>query len=199
MRSAGKDNTRWTCFATTIREHLAVDDDPCLWEAAIDEILTDAEFLCRGGNIARVVLAELGRCSHWLRPHQTRWTADGGFAWPTGYGGVGFSRSGLPEFDWSCAWRWDAETGRWALAERHRPKGCLVLRVALPARTRRHLQAAVHTVWTPGSPADPRREFIQFYGFRRRDGDWICTAYQGDRSPYEDRGEVSTSEERKAP
>jgi hypothetical protein len=46
---------------------------------------------------------ELGACSRWLRPHQTRWTAAGGFAFPLGHGdGEGFAPgvSGLPGLDW---------------------------------------------------------------------------------------------------
>ena len=49
------------------------DDDPELWQVALDRILTEFE---KEPNL----LVEVGRCSHWLRPHQARWTAGGGFA-----------------------------------------------------------------------------------------------------------------------
>jgi hypothetical protein len=40
-------------------------------------------------------------------------------------------------------------------------------RVAIPARTRRHAQAAVPTVWLPGSPVRPRERLVPFEGSRR--------------------------------
>ena len=49
------------------------EDDPELWRVALRYILAEIE---PGPGIS----IEVGRCSHWLRPHQTRWTADGGFA-----------------------------------------------------------------------------------------------------------------------
>jgi hypothetical protein len=174
----------WPCFAPRLCEHLAPDDDLALWEAAVDHILGDAEFLLRV-PVRQGVLAEVGRCSHWLRPHQSRWAADGGFAWPCGYGGSGYSLAGLPEFDWSCLWRWDPDTASWVADEGGPRKRCLVFRVALPARTGRHPQAAAHALWTPGPPGYPRREFRQLYGFRKKGGRWLCTAYQGDGKPYE--------------
>lgn len=63
-----------------IKPLLGSEDDPELWQVAVQHIL--AQLTPVPG-----MLVELGRCSHWLRPHQTRWTADGGFAWPSGYGG----------------------------------------------------------------------------------------------------------------
>lgn len=77
---------------TAIAQNLNAEDDPELWQVVIDTILADLQ-------AANGITVEIGRCSHWLRPHQTRWTADGGFAWPTGYGGTAFSRTGLPLFD----------------------------------------------------------------------------------------------------
>ena len=139
------------------------EDDLGLWSAVWDYVQRDWE--PKSGDIL-----EIGRCSHWLRPHQTRWTEGGGFAWPTGYG-AGQSRLGLPEFDWSVRMSWNGES--WMLPPsfqkldgRHP-----VLRLTLPSRTVRHAQAAVHSRWRR------HRDFeIEFYGFRRLQGVWSCTA-----------------------
>ena len=61
---------------------LGEDDDPELWRAALSYTLAEIEPGPR-------VPVEVGRCSHWLRPHRSRWTAGGGFACPTGYGSGG--------------------------------------------------------------------------------------------------------------
>jgi len=140
-------------------EHLDHEDDPDFWRFALRYILSE---IAQGPG----VLIEVGRCSHWLRPHQTRWTAGGGFAWPTGYAGGGHGRSGLPQFDWSVVLGRDGN--EWEVAE-GRPAR-IALRLALPSRTRRHRQAAVHAHWQMG------REEVVFYGFRRRPDGWACTA-----------------------
>jgi hypothetical protein len=145
-----------------LAECLNADDDPELWRAALCYILTEV-------STGPEVLVEVGRCSHWLRPHQTRWTADGGFAWPAGYGSGagGYSRSALPQFDWSVVLAWNG--AEWEVIERRSVR--TTLRIAIPSRTRRHRQAAIHTLWHTG-----REKEVVFYGFRRRDGGWACTA-----------------------
>jgi hypothetical protein len=55
-----------------ISEKLTVEDDSRLWETALT-VSTDL----------------------FLRRHESRWTAAGGFAWPEGY------RNSLPEPDWT--------------------------------------------------------------------------------------------------
>src|SRR5881275_1785645 len=85
-------------------ERLSADDDPDLWAVVLETILLEL-------GPAPGAMVEVGRCSHWLRPHQTRWTADGGFACPAGYGGSRFSRSGYPLHDWEVELWWSAETG----------------------------------------------------------------------------------------
>jgi hypothetical protein len=142
--------------------HLRRGDDFELWRVALEHILR--ELPKTPGT-----LAQIGRCSHWLRPHQTRWTADSGFAWPTGYGSGtgGFSSNALPQFDWSVTLTWTGE--RWAPAKDKSAK--LALRVTIPSRTGWHQQAAVHTVWMTG-----REKETRFYGFRYEDDVWRCTA-----------------------
>lgn len=144
-----------------VLNHLDEEDDPALWQAAVDHILAEVEE--KPGTTI-----EIGRCSHWLRPHQTRWTADGGFAWPTGYGGRTQSRSGLPLFDWSVIVKW--LDGKWvAQADGLQP---IDLRITIPSRTTRHQQAALHTLWKTGRRSKERR----FYGFRKKEGQWQCAA-----------------------
>jgi len=168
----------WAQFQPRILPALGAEDDANLWAAAIGQIIADAEYLCAHAETSSAVLAEIGRCSHWLRPHQSRWTAAGGFAWPSGYGGSGFSRNGLPEFDWSLLWRWETNSRKWELNISSKSKRPLKLRIAIPSRTSEHEQAAVHTIWSPGSPTTPKQKLRQFYGFRKQGGAWNTAAYQ---------------------
>ncbi len=171
-------DSNWPTFAPVVTPLLGDEDDPALWSAVIDAVYPDARALCRLVPAGWAVATQLGRCSHWLRPHQTRWTADGGFAWPTGYGGPRWSRVGLPEFDWSREWCWRPEAG-WEAADAVPGPRRVVLRVAVPARSRRHRQAAIHTVWRPGEALGFDADVVQFYGFRRQgDGSWTCTAHR---------------------
>lgn len=167
----------WPMFEPVISHLLGDDDDPSLWAAVVNAVYSDAQALCRFVNNRGRVLTRLGRCSHWLRPHQTRWTGDGGFAWPTGYDGPRFSRAGLPEFDWFRQWEWCPESGTWMVASDDIAPDQLLFRVTIPARSQRHRQAAVHSVWQPGAPPQPHVPLVQFYGFRERSG-WSCTAYR---------------------
>src|SRR6476660_9742338 len=87
-----------TCLYTLLGQH----DDPELWEQVLKATADDVADSTTVEWEADLY-AEFGRCSNWLRPHQTRWGAAGGFAWPTVYGdsqGWGWSRLGLPNFDW---------------------------------------------------------------------------------------------------
>jgi hypothetical protein len=155
-----------------IADHLTDDDDPDLWNVATNTLLADARALVADSK--QEVYSQIGCCHHWISPHHPiRWTADGGFAWPFGYDKTttGWSYRALPEFTWSAFLRWtgkDWEPGRTG-------KRCLVFRIAIPARTSRHLQAAIHTIWTPRSPAT-REKVVQLYGFRKQEGAWSLTA-----------------------
>jgi len=174
-----KHPSAWSILGPLITPQLSSDDDPRAWEVIATSVYSDAELLIRGVAPSVAIRTEFGRCSHWCRPHQTRWTADGGFAWPTGYGGTAYSETGLPEFDWSVEATWDADCQSWrATPERDRAKvAALRFRVAVPSRTARHEQAAVHTLWRPGPPQHRRQELLQFYGFRRHEGLWAASAY----------------------
>ena len=169
----------WSVIGHLISPKLSPEDDPAAWEAMVTSIYSDAELLLQGVGRSVAVVTEIGCCSKWLRPHQTRWTADGGFAWPSGYGGRGYSRSGLPEFDWSIEAEWDVDGLVWRPVPEGRSTDAraLRLRVAVPGRTVRHEQAAVHTRWSPGPPQHRRRELVQFYGFRKHTSSWAATAY----------------------
>jgi hypothetical protein len=162
-----------------LMERLSTQDDPALWQQVLKVLGEDASILELVRD-ASPLYADVGVCSHWLRPHQTRWTAAGGFAWPTGYGGVGFSRTGLPLFDWSVRLQFNPAPMGWVLPETSPKKRFLSVRVAVPSRTTRHSQAAVHTVW-PRRTLDTRRERTVFYGLRNLNGVWEVKACSRDR------------------
>lgn len=87
-------------FSPGIADHLRDADDAGLWSTAVGEVMTDATFLCRHRTVRTPIYARVGCCSHWLSPHNNgSWFRDGRFAWPSGYGGSGWSIRGLPEFD----------------------------------------------------------------------------------------------------
>ncbi len=148
-----------------------------LWQSAINLIFHEASFLARCASESTSISAVIGCCSHWLRPHQTRWTADGGFAWPSGYGGRGYSRKGRPKHDWSSEFHWHPSEQIWGCSEpdiialeRY------VFRISVPARTSRHYQAAIPATWSNGTPVLPKKPIYQIYGFRKQLNEWKCTA-----------------------
>ena len=146
-----------------VLDHLTQQDDAEAWKAILRVI--GEEFVARyqaSPRGKRHWFLRIGVCSHWWRPHQFRWEQAGGFAAPIGYSG---NRS--PEVDWSVVIAFDGK--RWKQVEGFPSNKYIALRVALPARTARHKQAAVHTSWsTSHKPV--------FYGFRNIDGTWICVA-----------------------
>jgi hypothetical protein len=165
-----------SAMVAAVHPHLGKDDDKAFWDHAIDVLVTDVESEISESGSDREIYAWFGACSHWLRPHQTRWTAAGGFAWPTGYTGGSYSRDGAPEFDWSVKFCWDLASKVWEPSERFKGKKKLIFRAALPTRTTRHDQAAVHTIWEPGSPAQTKRKTVRIYGFRKIEHEWTCVA-----------------------
>jgi hypothetical protein len=159
----------------TIEPFLAADDDPAFWKSAIDVLVADVELQITEGRRDRNIFMVIGACSHWLRPHQTRWTASGGFAWPTGYGGRGYG-GGFPICDWYVELQRDASSQIWGSVSRIGGGKKLVLRAALPTRTMLHDQAAIHTIWPRGSPTMPTKRCVRFYGFRKEPHGWACVA-----------------------
>ena len=162
---------------SALRERLSAEDDPALWEEVLKVLAEDASILECVADGSRLY-AEVGVCSHWLRPHQARWTAAGGFALPVGYGGVGFS--GLPLFDWSVRLQFNPAPIGWVIPEKVPTKRFLSVRVAVPSRTTRHRQAAVHTLWPPRT-LDAKRQRTVLYGFRNLNGIWELKACSRDR------------------
>jgi len=97
-----------------IEQYLNNDDDPNLWREVMASLAQDLEAMLFEKSYKGNIYLVIGACSHWTRPHQTRWTANGGFAWPSGYGNSeGWSRLGLPEFDWSCGYQWSSSNNCW--------------------------------------------------------------------------------------
>lgn len=156
-----------------IEAKLAPDDDRDFWQTAL-AVLAD-EFVHRHkdesakGDWAVVV----GACSHWQRPHQTRWTAAGGFAYPQGY------RQYFPKFDWSITLIY--QNGQLLPVAKQLGKKMKLFQVAIPSRTSRHRQAAVHTRWSTASKS-------VLFGFRNLNGTWKCVAVSDEKS----RGPVIT-------
>lgn len=176
----------WSCFAATV-EHLEAGDDPRLWRVAVETIVADAETLCRRTPGKGRVFARLGRCSRWMSPHNKgSWFKGRRFAWPTGYGSNGSTVFGLPEFDWSLTWEWGiGPHTRWEPAEGPAGKRPLLLRIALPARTARHVKAVAHTLWTPGPPTGPKEPLLQGYAFEKGPGGWRCVTTCGREDAYD--------------
>ncbi len=181
----------WDAIINSVAASLTDEDDPRFWETAVTVLFSDAEYLCIHSRCKSAIVAEIGACSHWLRPHQSRWTKDGGFAAPIGYSGAAFNFNAWPEFDWSQRFRWDLTSARWIPTEKVRDKRTLTFRATLPTRTNRHDQAAVHTVWTPGSPTTPKEEVLGIYGFRKNGEQWECTATDVNETPFD----IAASEE----
>jgi hypothetical protein len=173
-------------FADRIGGLLTADDDRDLWAAAIQTIIFDAEILCHRGSGRNRIFVQIGSCSHWMSPHNKgSWFGDVRFAWPTGYGWHGSLIYGLPEFDWCLTWRWKTQDSRWEPVDGVDRKHRLVFRVALPARTAKHVRAVAHTLWMPGPPTAPNRELLQGYAFAKVKDEWRCAATVGDERPYE--------------
>ena len=170
LRCVQHSNSKQAMLIPQLAEHLTGDDDPMLWDVATTTLLAEA---ASEGITRKDIYAQVGCCHHWLRPHQSLWTADGGFAWPFGYDKTttGWWAYALPELSWSVFLKWTGdewEPGRTG-------KRCLLFRISIPARTARHLQAAVHTIWTPHSPTS-RERTIQLFGFRKKEDKWWLTA-----------------------
>lgn len=152
----------------SLEPYLEKDDDSAFWSLLVAVLARDIAEALPHYDGHRPCLLEIGVCSKWLRPHQTRTGMAGGFAWPSGYGGRGYSRTGLPELDWSVRFVYSVGTLAFELLEEgaKSPKRCFHLRVAVPARTERHQQAIVHCLWRPGTPRRPDESLVRLYGFR---------------------------------
>ena len=163
-------------FESIVRPFLTDEDDPKLWAMVFETLAHDFEALHSIESSKHEIFLQIGACSHWLRPHQTRWTAAGGFAAPVGYQGNSAYGHGLPEFDWFVILYRDQKESRWLQAEKFFGKRKLICRVALPTRTMRHNQAAINAIWSPGTPTNPDRKLEVHYGFRKVAGEWKCVA-----------------------
>lgn len=171
---------RMVTLPPALQERLTVEDDPTLWEQVLKTLAEDA-LTIEPVKHGSALYAEVGVCSHWLRPHQSRWTAAGGFAYPTGYGdgdggGLPVARVGLPRLDWSLKLLFIPTSGEWVVPTELPTKRFNSIRVAIPSRTTRHRQAAVHTLWSPRT-LDARRKLTALYGFRNSNGIWELKAH----------------------
>jgi hypothetical protein len=141
-------------------------------------VIGDAQIACHERVGRSPIIARIGRCSHWLTPNKALWiTQDGEFTWPSGYNSKGNFFSGLPEFDWSVAWHY-VNDSIWQVATFSEFKRPLQLQVAVPARTRLHIRASIHAVWSAGPYSELNQRRL-FYGFRKLQSGWRCRAYGG--------------------
>src|SRR5215467_15997335 len=163
----GAEMTTGSIPMDCILDRLTAEDDPAAWIAILSVVSEEfaERYLAERGRKESWFL-RIGACSHWWRP-QSRWTAAGGFAWPVGYKDASGWSHGLPEFDWSVILSFDGE--QWQNVGKFGGKKQIALHVAVPSRTARHKQAAVHSIWSTS------RE-LTFYGFRNFDGKWVCVA-----------------------
>ena len=175
----------WHMIRGDLVPKLSKDDDPALWEFALSTILgrTRADASLYAGKEA--IIVQIGRCSHWIRP---KWKTQSGMTWPMGYtplaksGGWAGNFRSLPAFDGSLKWRLDSESGQLEPVRGQPTRRPLCHRICIPARTSRHPQATVHTIWTPGSPDDSNRKWVILYGFERTERGWRCfTQWEGER------------------
>ncbi|HWN74450.1 MAG TPA: hypothetical protein VNO13_01830 [Candidatus Udaeobacter sp.] len=163
-----------TILFETLEPKLVADDDHALWRAVL-LVLTDELAQRRAEESQRGVWGMVvGACSHWVRPHNSRWNAAGGFVYPDGY------KDSVPELDWSVIFVF--QNREWVSVEKLPRKKIKVFRVAIPARTARHKQAAIHTRRAPNG------ETVLF-GFRKITDKWECVAASDEKS----RGPISLS------
>jgi hypothetical protein len=170
----------WRRICDDLAAKLTEDDDPALWEFALTTILGRSRADASLYTGKEAIIVQIGCCSHWIRP---KWKMDSGMTWPFGYAYATPSLSwrSLPQFDWSLKWRLDIDSGALEPMRGQPTRRPLCHRICLPARTARHPQATVHTIWTPGSPKNPNRKWTMLYGFSRTRRGWRCfTRWEGE-------------------
>jgi hypothetical protein len=171
----------WALFAGRIQEHLNQDDDVRLWQAALDTVLGDARFLCRHHRAKPEIVAQVGCCARWLSPHNKgSWFRYKRFAWASGYERTGRWTRGLPAFEWVTTWRWVPTDSSWEPLERIGGTRRLLFRVAVPARTARHVRAIIHTCWLPRTPTTSDK-LLRAYAFVKTDSEWRFDSVSGRR------------------
>jgi hypothetical protein len=151
----------------TIEPKLVADDDPALWRAALIVLADELEQRHAEDSGCGVSAMVVGACSHWVRPHNSRWNAAGGFVYPDGY------KDSVPQLDWSVIFVFSNQG--WTSAKKLPGKKTKVFRVAIPARSARHRQAVIHTRWTPDGQT-------VLFGFRKAADKWLCVAASDERS-----------------
>ena len=157
-----------------IEPYLTDTDDPSLWQAVLGIACNDISTEIFESQSKRDVFLVVGPCSSWLRPHQTRWRVDDlEFAWPSGYGGVGYSRTELPELDWCCCFQYSGTDGYTMVDVPHRFKNRhILLRIAIPTQTTDRRKASINMYWTPGTPRNARRSVVRFLALSRENTRW---------------------------
>ena len=81
----------------------------------------------------------------------------------------------LPQFDWSVTLAFNPKQESWDCPAHPPAQRFRSVRLAVPSRTVRHRQAAVHAVWSPAT-LDPKDKRTVYYGFRQPGGVWKLVA-----------------------
>ncbi len=164
-----------------ISSYLSETDDPDLWQAVLRIGCDDISTQVSGTQSTRDVFMVIGPCSSWLRPHQMRWrVGKNEFAWPSGYGGSGNSRTGLPELDWCCAFKYSGPDDYTMIdIPRRFKKRQIVFRIAIPTQTIDRRKVSINMFWTPGTPRDYNKSAIRLLALLRGDtGGWKLVGSQ---------------------
>ena len=177
---SARDNQILIALPSGLRTLLAKDDEPLLWHTALAEILQeiDARWEVEAPGV-RGIQVGLFKVTKWRRPHKSRWTRGGGFAWPESYDWHGHQNA-----DWGV---WFSRTRKtsWSFTPEREPfrgrRGTFALRICFPGRTTRHDQAALGCEWFPVSPwhrKDRLKRKLALYGYRRdASGIWNLAAH----------------------
>ena len=115
-----------------ILPHLSENDDADFWRVVLNDLDGDLSQVGIDVSEGSEIFLQIGSCSHWVRPHQRRLTAAGGFAYPSGYSESLYGYSGLPEYDWSVLFHLGKVGKSWSEALKFYGKRKLVCRVAIP-------------------------------------------------------------------
>lgn len=159
---------------SSIDAYISDTDDVNLWISVLNIACKDISLQSEKSQSKRDMFLVVGPCSSWLRPHQTRWrVGKEEFAWPSGYGGSGYSRTGLPEFDWCCCFQYSGSNKyTFVRAPRQFKKRQIVLRVAIPTQTMERRKASINMHWSPGLPQAPKESVVRLLAMQRCDKGW---------------------------
>ena len=163
-----------------LNDSLDPDDDINFWKTLIISILDEIDDRWNYEDLTiKSINLGIFKVSSWKRPHQTRWTASGGFAWPSSY-----SLHADEHSLWNFWIGRDEGLIEWDLREkpRRRKRNVFNAYLAAPGNTSRHNQGAAMMEWRPKCPykiAKHKGLIREMYGLRKSNsGIWKIVAHQ---------------------